>query len=688
MGSLSLFTGPTYGGRSGAVNTDRCINFIPEFNPEGSKSPLSLIGTPGIMNVACTFGGPISNMIAENYIGPILAVAPSTPGGYQYLYRIVIGGISPWNTYTVTTVGATTFAKVPVHMISNGTANVYGGQTIITDGVTTIINNNSSTVVTTISGTVGVLAPAFSGSAINCVCSLDGYFIAIYGAYGIQVSNLYDGVIWSGLAQQNTQTHMADTIMGVIAYRGQLWIIGVMTTQVWYNAGVPTSQGCPFMRIPGALFDLGTLYNQSIALGGDKLFFLANKGNNSNGFTKPAGVVMFDGYSFRFISPPQITYMITQALSLPELLSPTSTSVMWSFCYSDNGHDYYVLSINGICTWVYDVTTDMWHERSSDPTFNESIKGVSFPGNWLPRGYTYCMSQQYIGGMSNSLGNGTLAYISEDINLFNNTPIKSIRITPHLFDPDDLSQVNISRLQIDLDSTSSLRSPSTEISFSWSEDGGKTYSSTYTPSSYALPSSLWDAGTPNATVNLIGKCFGVKFTVPGGDAPWLISDLTITANANYSFNTNFGLWTDSSGSPGSIISGSEVIFNWTALGVSTAYTIPLRNIIQLTPGSTYWIMGQDSNAAPLSLTVGYLNAATVPSAVATCTSDVCAAFTVTATNLAYKLGVTGIKSEYKSIVPERIIFSQLGSSLDRVAKLEISSTRKRILIGGVADVSK
>jgi hypothetical protein len=145
------------------------------------------------------------------------------------------------------------------------------------------------------------------------------------------------------------------------------------------------------------------------------------------------GVVMFNGYSPVVISPPSINYQIGQMSDVTDA---------FAYMYSQEGHVFYVLTFpTGNATFVYDLTTQMWHERSTYSqnvyTFNRhrsnccvTMGNITYVGDW---------SEPYIYKMGSS-------YYTD-----NGKPIPSMRIAPHLFDKEGLNNIFIHRLQVDLE---------------------------------------------------------------------------------------------------------------------------------------------------------------------------------------------------------------------------------------------
>ena len=109
------------------------------------------------------------------------------------------------------------------------------------------------------------------------------------------------------------------------------------------------------MRIGGQVIDYGTPAPSSVARGDNSFFFLANQRNNDGG--ELVGVVELSGLVPQIVTPPAIVYRMS--------LYPTVNDA-FAYCYSSEGHTFYVITFPaGNATWVYDASTQMWHERST-----------------------------------------------------------------------------------------------------------------------------------------------------------------------------------------------------------------------------------------------------------------------------------------------------------------------------------
>jgi hypothetical protein len=330
------FVGSTYCGRSKSIDSSRSINFFVELssNPE-SSIPTSLIGTAGTKLWRRLGTDPIRGLYR---FGDYLFVITGTN-----FYRID-------NSGTQTLVGQLATNDGPLTFTDNGISSqgVGGNQLIITDGtygyLYDLLDNNI-----TIHPSENFPSPAMT------VTYMDGYIIASGGNMGITVSQLYNGGIFNGLAIA-AAIATPDNISRVTNIHQQLFIIKEYSTEVWYNTGIATQDGCPFARVSGAVLDYGTLATHSVSRGNNSIFFLAQQrtGDGSGSFV---GVVELSGYTPTVVSPLSITYKMSKLVNRNDAIA---------FCYSDEGHNFYQITFpSDNATFVYDATSKMWHERST-----------------------------------------------------------------------------------------------------------------------------------------------------------------------------------------------------------------------------------------------------------------------------------------------------------------------------------
>ena len=410
------FVGSSYQGRSNNIDASRCINLFPEISVDkDSKTVVALVGTPGTKTFA---EFPYPHAIRSPEIRMMHTVIDRTfvVSGY-YLYELYSNGSRSIVRGQFSTSSGRISSK------DNGIASlgVGGNQLMMIAGGLGYIYNILTTEFTQITDI------NFPQNAQQ-VEYMDGYFIVTNDTMGFYVSELYDGLVWPGLARAAIIS-TPDLIQKPVNIHQQLFFIKQFVSEVWYNAGTPTSQGSPFARVQGAVIDYGAIAQESIVIGNNTVFFLANQRTADSGSF--VGVVMVNGYSPQVISPPCINYKIQQ---LSRLDNATA------YHYNDEGHSFYVLTFpSDDITFVYDSSTNMWHERSSGDT------SLSSTHRHLGDLYTYNFGKHLISQYNDS----KILHMSSNYYDDDGISITAIRTAPAIFDRKELANVRITKLTID-----------------------------------------------------------------------------------------------------------------------------------------------------------------------------------------------------------------------------------------------
>jgi hypothetical protein len=148
------------------------------------------------------------------------------------------------------------------------------------------------------------------------------------------------------------------------------------------------------------------------------------------------------------------------------------------YAYRDQGHTFWVLRFpsanNGFgATWVYDVATNMWHERGF-----WSQQGFTGYSAHLSTCHVFCFGQHLVGDWNS----GNVYAMSTETCQDNGQAIRRFRRAPHV----SSEQVRIfhQQLQLDMevgdgpqpplvDGAGNVRGP--QIMLRWSDDGARTW---------------------------------------------------------------------------------------------------------------------------------------------------------------------------------------------------------------------
>jgi hypothetical protein len=268
-------------------------------------------------------------------------------------------------------------------------------------------------------------------TGVSQISYIDGYFVGIgTNTMNAFSSNLYDGTIWNALATSPISA-APDTLQSVINSHQMIWFIKQYTSEVFYDAGTPTSEGFPFSRVPNAVIDYGTMAPWSIVRAENTIFFVAQQRLNEGG--EFIGIVAINGFSAEVISHQAMNYQISQMGDI---------SGVTAYAYAEGGHTFVVFNFPQI-TYVFDTTTKMWHERSY-----YSGSGQYILNRHLGECYCYFQNKHYVSDYRN---NGNIYEISSDFLDDDGVLIISMRVAQHLPDKNTLDNVFFSKIQIDME---------------------------------------------------------------------------------------------------------------------------------------------------------------------------------------------------------------------------------------------
>ena len=375
--------GSSYVTRSPNAADARMVNLYPEIIPEGGKEAAWLQRAPGLRQLNVFPSGPVRGLWQYGSYG--YAVAGTK------LYRIdtdwsyhelgTVAGVDPVNmvdngtqlfiaagvngyiyndtNVTIscnTTNGDATVTTADTTMLWVGLpitgAGIPASTTIasITDGTTFELSANATATATGVDLTVSPLFsqitdPDFPGAV--GVGFLDGYFVFNEpNSQRFWVTAAYNGLSIDALDFASAEGS-PDNLVTLIVDHREVWLFGVNTVEVWYDAGTPDF---PLARIQGAFNEIGCLAAYSVAKLDNGLFWLGRDARG-NGI-----VYRSKGYSGERISTHAVEWQIQQYSTLSDAVAYT---------YQQDGHSFYVLNFpTANTTWVYDVATGVWHERA------------------------------------------------------------------------------------------------------------------------------------------------------------------------------------------------------------------------------------------------------------------------------------------------------------------------------------
>lgn len=424
MPVLQGFVGGAYMSRSANFDAQRCINLFPEKSDTGTSKDIAMLtGTPGLKLWAALTGSTIRGMINFNDIYAFVVVGSS-------VYRVDIQG----NTVLTGTI----FSSVnPVSMVTNGTTIFLAAGTVgyvITPATNTLVQYTDA---------------SFHGA--DKVDFVDGSYIFnepgtgrfwVMNPYSTTLNPLYFA----------TAEGSPDPLVSMIVNHREIWLFGSNTIEIWYNTGDTTN--FPYSRISGAFIEQGCAATFSVAKMDNKVFWLSS---NERG----QGMI----YQAQGYNPVRIS---THALER-ELATYQTISDAIAYTYQQEGHSFYVLSFpTAGTTWVFDSTTNLWHERlwrQTDGTFDRHRSNC----------HMYFARKNLVGDWQN----GNIYQYDPDTFTDNGNPIIRLRSSPHI--TSEMTRVAHSNVMFDMETGVGINSGqgmNPKAMLRWSDDGGHKWSNT------------------------------------------------------------------------------------------------------------------------------------------------------------------------------------------------------------------
>ena len=239
-----------------------------------------------------------------------------------------------------------------------------------------------------------------------------------------------------------------DDLVSLIVDHREVYLLGESSSEVWVDVG---SFPFPFQRIPGTSTQHGIAAKFSVARLGNSFAYISR---NNRG---QAQIMMMNGYVPTRIS----THAVEQTL----LNQYIDDAISWT--YQQEGHECYVISFPTLdLTWVYDISTTMWHKWLSIDTTNTYHR---HRGNCS----AVFNGKVYVGDFDNGI-----IYLLDPSNYTDNgQEIRRLRRAPHIV--TDLQREYLEELQIQFQPGVGNQSDPGQIPqamLRWSNDGGSTWS--------------------------------------------------------------------------------------------------------------------------------------------------------------------------------------------------------------------
>ena len=427
------FVGPSYAAQSLNADAQRAINCYVEMDQASPRAPVALYGTPGLRKVATVAGG-------RGCRGAI------SEGGYawlvidNYVYRMSPG-------YVVAVVGSISTTTGQIGIASNGK------QLLIVDGA-------AGYVVDIAKFTIKTINDVDFPNGVKRATYQDGYFIVTgNGTQSFYISQLLNGGSWNGLDFASAEGS-PDSTIGVISDHRELWLFGENSAEVWVNTG---NAAFPFERSGNTFIEHGCAAAGSINKLDNTVFWLGADDRGS-------GIVWrANGYT-----PMRVS---THALEVAIAGYPTISDAI-AFTYQQEGHGFYALTFPSAgATWVYDVSTQLWHERAYRNTLTGAL------GQWRAAGHCMLNNVHIVGDMVDG------RIYALDLNYYTDDTAPILRLRASQTQSQSQARLFYKTLQLDMETGVGLavgQGSNPLISLRYSNDGGHTWSNYKTQSIGAI----------------------------------------------------------------------------------------------------------------------------------------------------------------------------------------------------------
>jgi hypothetical protein len=317
-----------YSNRALISNAQACINLFPENNPAESSpaSPFTHYPRPGLISLG----------------------APATQGRGRGVYRASNGdlyGVVGPNVYYIdpnfvfNQIGTIQNQFTPVSFADNGQSN--GNAIVLVDNSPLGYEiNMTSRQLTQIVDPTGL----FTGATM--VVFFDTFFAFNQIGTNNWYVSLSEQVAFNALDIASKGTY-GDPIQGLTVNQRNIWLIGAMTAEPWFDAGDPIF---PFEEVFGQFVQHGTIAPYSICQTDVNAFYLSQDKDGRAIF------LMIEGYAAKRIS--------TYALEDEWLTYPRRSDVICN-TYQQGGHTFIGVHFpSADITWYFDLATHQWHRRA------------------------------------------------------------------------------------------------------------------------------------------------------------------------------------------------------------------------------------------------------------------------------------------------------------------------------------
>lgn len=414
----------SYQARSLPLSAQRLVNLFVEQAPADARSPVVLFGSPGLVAVGNIGAGPI-RLLHE--MGGVLYCVSG-----DKLYSVsaagagsLLGTLAGRRRTSARIDAADNGRQLVLVNTSDGAASIYDAETEVFSRITD---------------------PDFPRASSTSY--VDGYNIFTrFGDSGQWfISDLLEAGQFNALDFATAETY-PDVLLRAFVDHREVWLFGASSTEVWTNTG---AADFPFARLSGTILERGCGAAGSVAKMDNSVYWLGND----------LVVYRAQGYAPQRVS----THAIEYALEGYDTAADAQ-----AFCYSQEGHSFYVLSFPSAGhTWVFDASTGQWHERESRDDEGRSL------GRWRVSSYAKAYGLHVAGDYASNaiyvldLDEGTEAGVA----------IRRHAVSPPI--AANGNRLTMSRLEVEAETgvgRTTGQGSAPEAMLEWSDDGGRSWSS-------------------------------------------------------------------------------------------------------------------------------------------------------------------------------------------------------------------
>lgn len=408
------------------------INWYAEVSPsKGAKVAAALLGCPGLIQLITA--GPTLPPLGNAWPQPSSITNLPVRGLWplrasNQALAVISNGcylVTIQTPATAVTNAVLVMSQVGTLLTTSGLVRIrddgLGGYAVIVDGPCGYLYN------ITTQSFKQITDPAFLGS--NTVAFIDGWWI--FNVPGTQTfyTNAQPYAITFNASYFANKDASSDPLIGVMESKEELWLIGALTTEIWYDAG---GQYFPFQRLVGTMLQVGCKAVGSIARfsseNQDGLIWFGRSDRGEN------IIVKTQGFQAQVVSTPAVSDAIAKY--------PVTSDAI-GYTYQEDGHEFYVLTFpTADRTWVFDSSVPIefaWHQRLSyDPYAqayhrHRSNSFMNFAGMRIVGDYQ----------------NGSLYQLTRNAYTDAGWPILARRRAPYIWSKENRERVFMASLQLD-----------------------------------------------------------------------------------------------------------------------------------------------------------------------------------------------------------------------------------------------